>query len=278
MSHTILRRILWVSAIAALSNVLYAVDGVVLIDPSRVRNGNITPGDVPGFPVTISQAGSYRLAGNLAVADTQTTAIEITADNVTLDLNGFSISGPNACTANPTRCTLSGQGVGIHAGSFSPGIVAPNGVRVMNGTVRGMGFHGVRLMGEGTAVERVHTTDNGGPGIVVGNGSVIDCSAVLNGGAGIIGWIVRDSISANNSSIGIFIRPGGVATGNTAYSNGSDGISMTNGTVNGNTANNNIGFGISATCPGSIVGNTTVANPSGSLRAAGLCTLANNTP
>jgi hypothetical protein len=278
MSHTIWRRILWMSAVAAISNILYAVDGVVLIDPSRVRNGSITPGDAPGFPVTVSQSGSYRLAGNLVIPDAQTTAIEITADNVTLDLSGFSIIGPNVCTPNPTRCTLSAQGVGIHAGSFSTGIVAPNGVRVMNGIVRGMGFHGVRLMGEGTAVERVYTTNNGGPGIVVGGGSVIDSTAVLNGGAGIIGWVVRGSISANSSSAGIFIRPGGVAAGNTAYSNGSDGILMTNGTVDGNTANNNVGFGISATCPGSIVGNTTVGNQSGSLRATGLCTLANNTP
>ena len=277
MSHTIWRRILWMSAVAAISNVLYAADGVTVIDPGRVRNGNITPGDAPGFPVTISQSGSYVLSGNLTVPDAQTTAIEITADNVTLDLNGFSIIGPNVCTSDPTTCTHSGGGVGIHAGSFSPGIMAPAGVRVINGMVRGMGFHGVRLMGEGTAVEKVHTTNNGGPGIVVGGGSVIDSSAVLNRGAGIIGWIVRGSISVKNSS-GIFIRPGGVAAGNTADSNGSDGISMTNATVNGNTANNNRGFGISATCPGSIVGNTTVGNQSGSIRINGLCTLANNTP
>lgn len=278
MSYKVWRRILWISTVAAISNILYAADGVSLIDPGRVRNGNITPGDAPGFPVTISQSGSYVLTGNLTVLDAQTTAIEITADNVTLDLNGFSIIGPNVCTPNPTRCTFSGQGVGVHAGSFSPGVVAPNGVRVMNGMVRGMGFHGVRLMGDGTAVDRVHTTNNGGPGIVVGAGSVIDSSAVLNGGSGIIGWIVRSSTAESNGTGGIFIRNGGVATGNAAEANGADGITMTNATLNGNTANNNKGFGISATCPGVIVSNTTMGNQSGSLRATGVCTLANNTP
>ncbi len=38
-----------------------AVDGVVLIDQNRALAGNVTPGDTPGFPVTISLSGSYRL-------------------------------------------------------------------------------------------------------------------------------------------------------------------------------------------------------------------------
>jgi hypothetical protein len=248
------------STAAAIFNMLYAVDGVTLIEPSRVARGGITPGDAPGFPITISQPGSYRLAGNLTVTDMFTTAIEITANNVTLDLNGFSIIGPNVCTPNPTMCNhSSGGGVGVHAGSFSAGTVAPDGVRVMNGTVRGMGFHGVRLMGDGTAVERVHTHSNGGPGIVVGDGSVTDSSAILNGGAGIIGSIVRGNISANNRSSGIFLRgPGGVATGNSAKSNGN--------------------YGIDASCAGSIVGNTAVGNLPGNIRTqgTGICVLADN--
>src|SRR5438477_1054895 len=76
----------------------FAVDGVLLIDQNRALAGNVTPGDTPGFPVTISQSGSYRLSGSLTVPDMNTTAIQITADNVTLDLNGFSIIGPVACT------------------------------------------------------------------------------------------------------------------------------------------------------------------------------------
>ena len=260
MSRTIWRRILWMSTVAAIFNSLYAVDGVTLIEPSRVARGSITPGDAPGFPVTVSQPGSYRLAGNLTISDMFTTAIEITADNVTLDLNGFSIIGPNVCSPNPTMCNhSSGGGVGVHAGSFSAGTVAPNGVRVMNGTVRGMGFHGVRLMGDGTAVERVHAYSNGGPGIVVGSGSVIDSFAILNGGAGIMGAIVRGNLSKNNRSSGIFVRgPGGVATGNTAMSNAN--------------------FGIDAYCAGSIVGNTAVGNQPGNIRTqgTGACALADN--
>src|SRR6266567_2659981 len=93
----------------------YAVDGVVLINQSSALAGNVTPGDAPGFPVTISVAGSYRLSGNLTVPDANTTAIEITADDVTIDLNGFSIIGPTVCSGGPpvTSCSPTGSGAGI---------------------------------------------------------------------------------------------------------------------------------------------------------------------
>ncbi len=44
-----------------------------------------------GFPYVISEPGSYILTGNLSVPDGDTTAIEVRADDVTLDLNGFTI-------------------------------------------------------------------------------------------------------------------------------------------------------------------------------------------
>src|SRR5436190_10630805 len=99
--------------LAGLSCNMYAVDGIVLIDQNRALAGGVTPGDAPGFPVTISLAGSYRLSGNLTVPDANTTAINITADNVTIDLNGFSIIGPVVCTpiGTPvTSCSPSGSG------------------------------------------------------------------------------------------------------------------------------------------------------------------------
>src|SRR5437870_3755247 len=86
---------------AGLSCNLYAVDGVILIDQNRALAGNVTPGDLQGFPVTISVAGSYRLSGNLTVPDANTTAILVTVDNVTIDLNGFSIIGPTVCVGMP---------------------------------------------------------------------------------------------------------------------------------------------------------------------------------
>ena len=76
---------------AGLSGSLLAVDGVVLIDQNRALAGGVAPGDFPGFPISITQPGSYRLSGNLT-APANTGAIAITANNVTLDLNGFTVT------------------------------------------------------------------------------------------------------------------------------------------------------------------------------------------
>ena len=274
ISQTLLLR---ASALIGLAQGVQATDGVTLIDQKAALAGRVTALDAPGFPVTISQSGSYRLAGNLNVPDAGTTAIEITADNVMLDLNGFTISGPNVCTPNPTRCAYSGgAGIGIVAVG-PPGVVSPANVRVMNGIVRGMGGHGIRMMGDDTLVQNVMSFSNGGPGIVVGEGSVIDSVAKLNeSGAAIVGLIVRGCTSANNA-FGIFVRPGGIAYGNVAVSNGAVGITVNNATATGNTANNNGTFGIDATCPGALTGNTAYANAGGNIRTTGMCTLANNT-
>src|SRR6266436_5075236 len=98
MSHSQSRWLAPALLLAGLSCNMYAVDGIVLIDQNRALAGNVTPGDTPGFPVTISLSGSYRLSGNFTVPNANTTAILITAHNVTIDLNGFSILGPTVCT------------------------------------------------------------------------------------------------------------------------------------------------------------------------------------
>jgi hypothetical protein len=58
MSNYLLRKLGWGCVLAGLSSSVYAVDGVVLIDQAHALAGNITPGDTPGFPVTISLPGA----------------------------------------------------------------------------------------------------------------------------------------------------------------------------------------------------------------------------
>src|SRR5205807_10412712 len=130
------QRIVCSSILAAIPSSLFAVDGVDLIDQNRALAGNVAPGDAPGFPITISQAGSYRLSGNLTVADPNAVAIQITADFVTLDLNGFSVIGPNVCAGHPAVCPAAGTGVGVQAGANQT--FGPRGVKILNGSVRGM--------------------------------------------------------------------------------------------------------------------------------------------
>lgn len=38
-----------------------AADGQILISQAKALAGNVTHGDAPGFPVTLTQPGSYQL-------------------------------------------------------------------------------------------------------------------------------------------------------------------------------------------------------------------------
>jgi hypothetical protein len=264
MSNLSWRRAMWSCILATIPCTAYAVDGVVLIDQSHALAGSITPGDAPGFPVTISQRGSYRLSGNLVVPDANTTAIQIAADHVSLDLNGFSIIGPVACTGSPAVCPTGGQGVGISSGAPET-LSSPRGIRVFNGGVRGMGSFGIGIFGAGSIVERVTVDSNAGGGIII-NGTVLESAANLNGPFGIFATIVRGSIADDNTGNGIVMDAiGGVAIGNVASFNGQNGILSPNATVTANTMVRNVAFGISAICPSSIVGNTIVGNTQGSI-------------
>jgi len=274
MLHFSWKRLVWACILASLPASIYADDGVVLIDQDRAAAGNITKGDAPGFPVTISQPGSYRLSGNLTVPDVNIVAIQITADAVTLDLNGFSIVGPSLCSGPAATCPAAGRGVGIQAtGEQGPG---PRSVRVRNGSVRGMGM-GVWLTGEGSAVDKVTADINAGGGFNVA-GSVSDSRAMQNGSFGIVAYTVRDSTAQQNLGDGILLNgTGGVASGNVSSFNGGYGIGAPYSTVTGNTVIGNKSFGISVFCPSVIVGNTIFSNDAGSIDTSKAgCVQANN--
>ena len=145
--------------------------GVVTIDRDNAAAGGVTNGDAPGFPVTLSEPGSYRLESNLTVLDASTTAIEITADDVTVDLNGFVVSGPNVCPS-PGVCDFSFGGTGI--------VSTADHSTILGGTVRGMGGAAIAL-GKYARVERVDVRHNGSIGIRVGLDSLVsDSVAELN--------------------------------------------------------------------------------------------------
>jgi hypothetical protein len=69
-----------------------ATDGQVVITQAKANAGNVTPGDAAGFPVTLSQPGSYVLASNLQ-APANTAGIKVNSHDVTIDLNGFRMRG-----------------------------------------------------------------------------------------------------------------------------------------------------------------------------------------
>jgi hypothetical protein len=228
-----------------------------------------------GFPFKITKSGSYKLTGNLDVpagAD----GIDILAPDVTIDLNGFSIMGPVVCTGVvPATCPTATAGVGIN-GSGDPGTLGPADVKVFNGSVRGMGSHGIFLSGDGSLVQKVSAQSNAGSGIIVA-GSVIDSSAIANGQTGILAVIVRDSEAASNVHDGIVLDGrGGVGTGDVSSDNGGRGIVAQNGSVINSTTTLNKGVGLFAICPSAILNNTIVANASSIQTEDAGCVLENN--
>ncbi|HEY3835616.1 MAG TPA: hypothetical protein VGL72_03560 [Bryobacteraceae bacterium] len=254
--------------VTAFSGSLYAVDGVILIDQPHALAGNITPGDAPGFPVTLSQPGSYRLSGNLSVPDAATTAIQITADGVTLDMNGFSIIGPVTCTALSTgmgaNCPAASTGVGILAAQPN-GAGGPLGVKVYNGTVKGMGLHGIELLGFGSVVEKVTAYSNAGDGMLVA-GSIIGSAVMQNGKVGLLATVVRETFAFQNAGDGIVLDGiGGTAFAVISSFNGGNGVLSQNGIVTNSTIVRNVLVGISARCPSSLVNNNIVNNQGGTI-------------
>ena len=155
------------------------------------------------FPLVISKSGSYKLRSNLTVPDANTTAIQIVdpASDVTIDLNGFTISGPTVCTGTPPSlvCTPTGAGVGIlrdEEPSSASAIVV-----VTNGTIRGMGADGITVYARQVRIERVQAYSNGGSGITVDAYATFSNNLVSgNGEYGILAGygVVRDNIAEGN--------------------------------------------------------------------------------
>lgn len=188
------------------------------IDQDCATGTGCFAGDSGGFPVTITEPGSYRLIGNLETTDENQTVIDIQTGHVVLDLNGFAIIGPTSCGGDPLSCTPVGTGRGV--------ATASSNVAVINGTVTGMGDDGIHLTAE-VHVTKVHVTSNGGDGAEVGDhGHLSNVIAQANGQNGIvaeISSIVTDSTAVNNGSDGLDLLTVR-AVGNTASSNGVHGL------------------------------------------------------
>jgi parallel beta-helix repeat protein len=199
-----------------------AVDGTIEINQAKVQAA-------AGFPYKITSSGSYRLTGNLTVP-ASTDGIDVTAANVTIDLNGFLITGPGSTESIP---------IGINASGKSD-------VTVENGTVTGFGT-GAQV-GPSGIVKNVHADANGF-GINGGNNTLIEGCTANN--------------STQPSGVAIFCAAGCVISGNTANGNPNIGIGSGNGSViSGNVAfHNTTGTGIYCQGTGCLItGNTAFNN------------------
>jgi hypothetical protein len=238
------------------------------------------------IPLTISQSGSYYLTSDVNSAGT---AIWVEANDVTIDLAGYSLIGPDSGT-NYGIYMYARRNVEIRNGTvrnFYNGIYESSGSyghnhRVIDVRALFNGRHGILLNGSGHLVKDCTASDNGDSATVyayaiyAGNGSRVTGNTAHNNGTSntgssfgaiyaafgstVIGNTAYDNgDSATSNVYGFYVGNGSTVAGNTAYKNGNSatgnevcGIRAGNGsTVTGNTAYDN---GNSATAASFVYG------------------------
>jgi len=244
-------------ALMCMTTCVFAVDGVVLINQATV----VASG---GFPYQITQPGSYRLSSDLVVSGS-TNAINITTSNVTLDLNGFTITGPGAYS-------------GVYG--ISDNGTSPVAIAIRNGSLSGWTF-AVNLSTCNYCSVQQLSVHGGGSGIYAGTGALISGNILTGGNGGTAistgpdALITADTVSG--FATGIQAGANSTVSGNASAGNSYGIYVVANSTVSGNTTANNLVYGIEATCPLNLVGNTALANTMANIYQNGSgCTLFNN--
>lgn len=242
-SGLLLRNAIFATALASIvgaASPAAAVDGVIEINDARARQGGVTPGDMPGYPVTLNQPGSYRLTGDLFVTGTNLDVVVIDASHVVLDLNGFSIR----CLFALTPCKENGSGVGVRIGDGVANVV------VRNGAIRDVAGRAV-VGGRQVTLEDLRVVDNGG-GLIL-NGVVRRSIISGNGSEGVFGNAdISDCLIQLNGASGIQMRSGSVRDSRILANEGAGVVvesSMDAVSIVGNVIEGNESFGIVAPAP-----------------------------
>ena len=221
------------------------------------------------LPLTISESGSYYMTQSITGVGSDTTeerlagGVVIDANNVQLDLNGFSLTGSEI---QPTQ--HGGAGIHIAAERMS--------VSILNGIVEGWGEAGISadgavacqvrsvrlimngrnddgvtspglVLGESGLIQDCMAYGNGSAGFEAGPGTSIErCTAQMNGGNGftVEGSTLRDATATKNTGIGFSLQLGSTANRCSANENGGDGFTTSLSILTESTAYNNGGIGI----------------------------------
>lgn len=201
------------SALALISVCAFPTNAQTLIDQATV----IAAG---GFPYTIASSGSYKLSGNLST--TATSAIMISADYVTLDLNGFTILC-NSCKVN--SFTLNGV--------MSTG----HSTTIVNGKIVGFQGHGILFNNDQGNVDRLELTGNDvgiqqyGSNLTVTHttvtGNIDTAQGIVSGLSGAL--LIADCRVSGNGGDGISVASSGLVTATAVVGNQGGGIVLGSG-------------------------------------------------
>lgn len=177
------------------------------------------PGDTPGFPVTITQPGHYRLSSHLATDPSQAAiSANVPGGDVALDLGGYAVRGPYSCADTPvTAC--SGAGSATNGVSL---VVRSGSVR--NGVIAGYGLRGLIVTTAGPfLIEALTAAENANGGVAVGMTS------------GAVGVVTRDSRFIRNGGVGyndaLGVNQAGHIENSFFLGNQFDGVRTSTGTI-----------------------------------------------
>lgn len=233
-------------------------DFYVINTPGRVGTAINT------LPFTITSAGSYYLGNNLT---TETDGIIVNADDVTIDLMGFCITGPGKVTS------VNYHGVEVSA--------ARTNVEVRNGTIKSFGGGGIEAPATSSNIRalgvRVSNT-NYGIRLHGKNHQVLNCSVIGNN-TGIhveTGSLIKGNQVYNNSESGISVDWSNLIVGNVIEGNGR-GINISSGSsVIDNVLHLNGDYGIYGFSYNRIIGNNIIGSSEDGIHVIDHCIIMNN--
>ncbi|MCG3122239.1 MAG: hypothetical protein GIKADHBN_00620 [Phycisphaerales bacterium] len=174
------------------------------VEPRIPLSPTTTPGDADSI-FRITQPGSYYLTGNLTGVSGKS-GIEIASSYVTVDLNGFTLTGVSGSLSGITR-----------------DVPGRTGLVLRNGSVVGWGAHGVQFThtdsngAGGGRIDSVIARANAGSGFYTADGSILThCHAAQNGDAGFNGsnhTAYTDCVATGNAGSGFVDGFGCTLTG-----------------------------------------------------------------
>lgn len=207
----------------------------------------------------INQPGSYYLTANVAGVSGKN-GITIASSNVTLDLNGFTLQGVPGSLAG-VRVNGTYNNITVRNGTVSAwggngvdaySVGSPRNVVVEHLTVSANGAYGIRALGS-SVVRDCLSHNNLSVGIFSNGGVISRCVSSDNGAAGIVAnySVVRDCHVAN--CMGGIDATFCVVADCQIYSSGKDGIDAVNSVVRDCQVQSSGAYGIYA-APGTVSG------------------------
>ena len=208
---------------------------------------------ISSAPFTITNSGSYYLTTNL-IGVAYYNGINIAANNVTLDLNGFALIG----------ATNSSHGIVI-SGNWQ------TNVYIRNGAIQGW-YNGIdATIVMGGVIEKIRANNNKTCGIAVGTGFMVQDCLASNNKYGIVvtgSCVARNNSCIGNTNFGIWVSgshnlidnnnvvtPSGIAGMGTSYASDTNNVIIRNN-VSGNGANDFSIVNITANTVGPLITNT----------------------